>query len=424
MTPRWLPLLAGLLACQDPATEDEAARCVPGLQIACPCPGGPESVQICNEDGTFGACACGDAGPPPGDAAVPIALPPGCTRLGAGPLRFGAVLPLTGALGEYGPAMVRGLELATAALDPLAIAVCDSGSDPGTAADAITACAHAGLPAVIGPAASFVAVDAFEAAARPTGTLLMSPSATAPALTALADDDLFWRTAPSDARQAEALGRLASGPVVLVHRGDPYGSGLAEAFEAAFCAEGCPPGRLVRAPFFDDPAEAAPALAMEGAEAVVLLVFPGDLPPLLAALQGTPRLLLPDALRTAEVGRSLSRARRAQVLGVMPAQPAGPAWEAFAAAHQARYGEAPGLFAAHAWDAAHALALAGGEGGADVAAALRAGAARAHPSAAGVRLFDARGDAVGAIQAWGFAADGGIEAGPVVLDLDDRLTPP
>ncbi|MEZ4465662.1 MAG: hypothetical protein R3F43_14610 [bacterium] len=99
----------------------------------------------------------------------------------------------------------------------------------------------------------------------------------------------------------------------------------------------------------------------------------------------------------------------------------GPAWNAFAAAHQARYGEPPAPFAAHAWDAAHALALAAGARGEDVAAALRSGAAAEHPSAAGVRLFDDHGDAVGAVQAWAFTPEGEVAPGPIVLDLDDRL---
>lgn len=36
--------------------------CTPGAQVACACPGGAASVQVCQTNGTLGACACGDGG--------------------------------------------------------------------------------------------------------------------------------------------------------------------------------------------------------------------------------------------------------------------------------------------------------------------------------------------------------------------------
>lgn len=36
--------------------------CTPGTQIACACPGGVQSVQVCGPTGTYGACSCPDAG--------------------------------------------------------------------------------------------------------------------------------------------------------------------------------------------------------------------------------------------------------------------------------------------------------------------------------------------------------------------------
>jgi len=35
--------------------------CTPGAQVACACPGGAASVQVCQVNGTLGACACGTA---------------------------------------------------------------------------------------------------------------------------------------------------------------------------------------------------------------------------------------------------------------------------------------------------------------------------------------------------------------------------
>jgi hypothetical protein len=36
--------------------------CTPGAQVACACPGGTASVQVCAANGTLGTCACPDAG--------------------------------------------------------------------------------------------------------------------------------------------------------------------------------------------------------------------------------------------------------------------------------------------------------------------------------------------------------------------------
>ena len=44
--------------------------------------------------------------------------------------------------------------------------------------------------------------------ARPNGVGMISPSATSPALSSAEDDGLFFRTAPSDARQGEIMGGL------------------------------------------------------------------------------------------------------------------------------------------------------------------------------------------------------------------------
>ncbi|MGO8999278.1 MAG: hypothetical protein ACLQVI_38625 [Polyangiaceae bacterium] len=48
-----------------------AGACVPGAQVACACPGGTSSVQVCTPDGAgLGPCDCSKAAPP---AAAPIA---------------------------------------------------------------------------------------------------------------------------------------------------------------------------------------------------------------------------------------------------------------------------------------------------------------------------------------------------------------
>jgi chitinase len=54
------------------ACADEAARCVPGMSVACACAGDQRGVQTCADDGTYAACRCD---PPPADADVPMPPP-------------------------------------------------------------------------------------------------------------------------------------------------------------------------------------------------------------------------------------------------------------------------------------------------------------------------------------------------------------
>ncbi|MFT5681025.1 MAG: branched-chain amino acid transport system substrate-binding protein [Myxococcota bacterium] len=98
-----------------------------------------------------------------------------------------------------------------------------------------------GTPGIIGPATSGRSEAAYQVA-EPLGTLLISPSATSPALTDIdgltstdADPGLFWRTAPPDSLQGEVIAsyminELGASVVSVVYETGPYGEGLADAF--------------------------------------------------------------------------------------------------------------------------------------------------------------------------------------------------
>jgi branched-chain amino acid transport system substrate-binding protein len=102
---------------------------------------------------------------------------------------------------------------------------------------------------------------------------MVSPSATSPALSTAEDNGLFFRTAPSDARQgaviAEILAEKGISEVAVTYTNNDYGKGLADAFEAAF--EGTV---TISAPHDDGKADYSAeigALASAGGEA--LMVF-------------------------------------------------------------------------------------------------------------------------------------------------------
>ena len=75
----------------------------------------------------------------------------------------------------------------------------------------------------------------FNDAAFDAGVLFISPTATSPSITDLNDDDLFWRTAPSDAFQGRvaadyAKNTLNQSDVGIFYVNNEYGAGLAEEF--------------------------------------------------------------------------------------------------------------------------------------------------------------------------------------------------
>lgn len=73
---------------------------------------------------------------------------------------------------------------------------------------------------------------------RPNGVVMISPSATSPALTTIEDDGYFFRTAPSDARQGVVIGEIlverGIRTAALTYTNNDYGRGLADAIQAAF----------------------------------------------------------------------------------------------------------------------------------------------------------------------------------------------
>jgi branched-chain amino acid transport system substrate-binding protein len=76
----------------------------------------------------------------------------------------------------------------------------------------------------------------------PNGMVMISPSATSPALSTVEDNGLFFRTAPSDARQGAVMSDVLMDKkikkVALTYTNNDYGKGLADAFQKSYEAAG------------------------------------------------------------------------------------------------------------------------------------------------------------------------------------------
>jgi branched-chain amino acid transport system substrate-binding protein len=171
----------------------------------------------------------------------------------AEPANVGIILGFTGPLESITPGMAASAELAFKEAS-------DSGKLPGgvtinpvradsTCVDAAAATTAAtnlitgeNVAAILGADCSGVTTAIANNVAVPNGVVMVSPSATSPALSTIDDDGYFFRTAPSDARQGEILAAIVFEKgitdVAVTYTNNDYGKGFADAFAAAFQALG------------------------------------------------------------------------------------------------------------------------------------------------------------------------------------------
>lgn len=95
---------------------------------------------------------------------------------------------------------------------------------------------------ILGGDCSGVTAAILSNVAVPNGIAMISPSATSPALSTAEDQGLFFRTAPSDAREGEIAADIMTErgikTAALTYSNSDYGKGLAESIQKAFEAKG------------------------------------------------------------------------------------------------------------------------------------------------------------------------------------------
>lgn len=164
-------------------------------------------------------------------------------------IKVGVLLGFTGALESLVADMGPGAELAIKEvsdsgllLDGLTVKAVRGDT---TCTDAAIATAAAeklvtaeGVKAIVGGDCSGVTGAALQNVARPNGIVMISPSATSPGLSTAEDDGLFFRTAPSDARQGAIVAEILMGKgvkkIALTYTNNDYGKGLSDSIEANF----------------------------------------------------------------------------------------------------------------------------------------------------------------------------------------------
>jgi len=167
-------------------------------------------------------------------------------------IKVGIILGFTGPIETLTPAMRDSAKLAFAEVSSSGKLLGGETITPmigdSTCVDSDAAVAAAellvsdGVVAIMGADCSGVTGAIATNVAVPNGVTMVSPSATSPGLTSLADNGLFFRTAPSDAKGGQVLAQVALDrgltSVAVTYTNNDYGKGLADVFEASFTSGG------------------------------------------------------------------------------------------------------------------------------------------------------------------------------------------
>ena len=314
------------------------------------------------------------------------------TPTGDGILRIGTLFPASGPLAGFSAAQVAGVNAAVREINtaggvlgaPVEIVNRDAGADgSGTAGPSFDDLVAHGVDVVIGPSSSATAQELLPAATV-ASVPVISPSASG----AVTDDaGWFFRLAPTDADEGDALARLlvAAGAshIALVHLGEEPGAATSDALAAGLEAQDAE--LVADVPGEGDAAAAVEQVSAADPDAVVLAAPDGGEPTmalisaLTAAGLGGDTLWLTGAL--AAYGAALPTGTLTGVTAVVPGFSPDDAL-------RARFLlEDPGLrnlrFAAEAYDATILAALeatlAGDDGGASIDRMLPAAAAGGIP---------------------------------------------
>lgn len=167
-------------------------------------------------------------------------------------VKLGILGDLTGPIESLAPPIVAGAQLAFDHVNAqggilgggkIVSVTGDSACDPSVAGPAADKLVNTDqVTAMVGAFCTGATIGAATTAGIPGGVVMISPSASAPAVTTVEDNDLLYRTTPSDAFQgvklADLLTQKGITEVALTYVNNDYGKGLADVFAARFAENG------------------------------------------------------------------------------------------------------------------------------------------------------------------------------------------
>ena len=396
------------------------------------------------------------------------------------------LLPLTGDEAGFGLPLLDAVRLAWGNFDQIGgigdrafgLLICDTeGLDDVALAAARHAVDVGRVTAIIGPDFSSQTIDIAAQITVPNNVLLVTPSGTAPAITDIPDNNLVWRTAPSDTAQSAAIAELVVHRItgvqnvglqdsvvwLLTREGDAYSDGLREGLIGAFPTELSNSPNLFPSAYpdnWDDSWYTQEVSQLPAPDIVVLMgaAESWDIAEQIDTDFGSETIFVfADAARNEDEAASSSPTLEGRILGTAPRTVGDPSYTpytTFRVKYRGEYDEFPDgfQFVANAYDAVHVVALAVAGGGGISGPQLAAGMAKlsngdsilanSTDAQKGIRLlsqgqtidfegasgrldFDANGDpSASAIALWCF--DDGkvplVEAAPL-LSTEGEFTP-
>ena len=314
---------------------------------------------------------------------------------------------------------------------PTGDTTCSDASAASNAADRMVNTEQ--VTAIVGALCTGATIAAANNAAVPGGVTMVSPASTAPAVTHIDDNDLVFRTVPSDAFQGEMLAKLLIAKditeVVVTYVNNDYGRGLSDAFTEAFeAAGGTVAENLAHEDNRADYRSELGTLSSTGVPNLVVLAYADTSGQTVVRQAYESGMFTQYIGADGMVGDSLVEAIGADVLDGMiatrPGSPELPGTAMFQAQAEEAGIDSSAVFAAQAYDAAFLLALAIEQHGSaereglnevlrDVASApgevilpgewekavalIAAGTEINYEGASGTHEFDANGDVPGVV---------------------------
>jgi branched-chain amino acid transport system substrate-binding protein len=310
-------------------------------------------------------------------------------------IKIGFMGPLSGDAASYGESIKRGVDLAAADMGlDIELVYEDSMCDAKEAATVVHKLISVdGVIAIVGEVCSSATLAAAPVA-EAAGVVMVSPSSTSPALTDAGD--YLFRTVPSDALQgdfgADLVSEMGYSKLAVLYVNDDYGVGFMEVLEAEFAGE-IVASEAIEGGSVDVRTQLT---KIKDAEADALYIISNSPDSIVAALEQIVELGLDvtvfgsEGLKADVIVEGAGEAAEGMYVTSVSF-----GTEAFTAAHEAAYGEAPGPFAAQGYDAMYAIGMAlinGASTGAEVRDALYD---TAFDGVSGSLSFDENGDVYG-----------------------------
>ncbi|MBT0565188.1 ABC transporter substrate-binding protein [Williamsia sp. CHRR-6] len=213
------------------------------------------TLAACSSDNSSGSSGDSSSGAPasvavestPAPAGLGLAQKLDCAPdvatpgpVSTGPLKVGTLLPATGSLAFLGPPEFAGVKLAVKDINeaggvlgkPVEEITGDSGdTTTDTASATVDREIAGGAQVIVGAASSSVSLKVIDKIAT-AGVVMFSPANTSAQFTCYKDKGQYFRTAPSDTLQGQALAQTIAADGVqrlsILALNDPYGTGLAD----------------------------------------------------------------------------------------------------------------------------------------------------------------------------------------------------